>query len=135
MSKPFSDDEIISEQQFVDDAKRFSKMFGSLIKVGDMLAPIVSVKRAANEANVRLQELREEEIKTKAALDLLKASLESARDEIARATNDKLEEIAKATSDKQKVLDDINREIATRKEELDTMLKKREEFLKSIGAK
>jgi len=135
MSKPYTEEEISNEQQIIDDAKRFAKMFGSFFKLGELLAPAVSIKRACNEANARLTEMRDEEEKLKATMDLKNVEFQKIQAEIAEWINDRESKIAKATQDKQKQLDDIERSLTQRKAELEEMIKKRKDFMDSIGIK
>jgi len=99
-------------------------MFGGLIKIGEHLAPVVSLKRACNEADTRLVSLRDEEEKLKASVDFHKMELSRIQDETSKATNERHDK-----------LDEINKQIALREEDLRSLLEKRENFLKSIGAK
>jgi len=54
MTKPFDVDEIAKKQQIIDGSKRFFRMIGDVVELGKALEPIVSLERAANEAQARL---------------------------------------------------------------------------------
>ena len=79
MTKPFDVDEIAKKQQIIDGSKRFFRMLGDVVELGKALEPIVSLERAANEAQARFDEIRGSEETLKAELDLKKEEIRKAR--------------------------------------------------------
>ena len=89
MTKPFDVDEIAKKQQIIDGSKRFFGMLGNVVELGKALEPIVSLERAANEAQARFDEIRGSEETLKAELDLAKEQIRKAQETLTEVVNAK----------------------------------------------
>jgi hypothetical protein len=122
MSKPFDVDEIAKKQQIIDGSKRFFRMLGDVVELGKALEPIVSLQRAANEAQARFDEIRGGEETLKAELDLKKEEIRKAQKTLTEVVNAKQAEITR-----------LDNEITEKRAELDRLIKSRTAWLQSVG--
>ena len=122
MTKPFDVDEIAKKQQIIDGSKRFFGMLGDVVELGKALEPIVSLERAANEAQARFDEIRGSE-------ETLKAELDLRREEVRKAH----EELSGILSTKQAEVTRIDNEITEKRAELERLIRSRSEWLQSVG--
>ena len=124
MTKPFDVDEIAKKQQIIDGSKRFFRMIGDVVELGKALEPIVSLERAANEAQARLDEIRGSEETLKAELDLKKEELRKAQETLADLVGVKQAEVAR-----------LDNEIVQKQMDLNRLIKSRTDWLASVGIK
>ena len=122
MTKPFDVDEIAKKQQIIDGSKRFFRMLGDVVELGKALEPIVSLERAANEAQARFDEIRGSEETLKAELDLAKEQIRKAQETLTEVMNAKQAEVTR-----------LDNEITEKRAELDRLIKSRTEWLASVG--
>ena len=84
----------------------------------------MSLQRAANEAQVRFDEIRGSEETLKAELDLKKEEIRKAQETLTEIMNAKQAEVAK-----------LDEDIINKKLELERLIKSRTEWLASVGIK
>jgi hypothetical protein len=82
----------------------------------------VSLQRAANEAQVRFDEIRGSEETLKAELDLKKEEIRKAQETLTEVMNAKQAEAAR-----------LDNEIAEKRAELERLIKSRTDWLASVG--
>jgi hypothetical protein len=122
MTKPFDVDEIAKKQQIIDGSKRFFRMLGDVVELGKALEPIVSLERAANEAQARFDEIRGSEETLKAELDLAKEQIRKAQETLTEVTNAKQAEVIR-----------LDTEITEKRAEIERLIKSRTEWLATVG--
>jgi chromosome segregation ATPase len=122
MTKPFDVDEIAKKQQIIDGSKRFLRMLGDVVELGKALEPIVSLERAANEAQARLDEIRGSEETLKAELDLKKEEIRKAHEDLSGILSTKQSEVTR-----------LDTEITEKRAELEKLIQSRSEWLASVG--
>jgi len=122
--KPFTDKELQDADQFIDSARRLGKMFQGVVLLGEHIASITSIKRAANEANASLEEFRSQLEAARAERDTLRLECDKLKGDLEEAYKGKQAELAS-----------LDTQISAKHAELEEVIKKRAAFLESLGVR